>query len=295
MLVNERRRIIRRSFSIVLVTLGLLLGSIAPVAVLAEQSPDDGGPTRARLIELAAQYPGIEFNDDYTGPLPATLVEAHRQLAALATVRDSVEAMPASIVATHFAPGEEHFGSDGRKSCEAYLSTASVFRLLDIFHVRHTVKTSREDIRPYNITSVSDHSTEPIVRDLNMNGVTIQAAYSELNRWTIGPMMRKLSPISAPRAWWGLFSQLQSPFQCWPVHPFGQKGDKGVRDRIVSARPRAFVRHGLITPIRPCWANRFTHDYCPQINTTGTANAYHFFPFKNYTKELRGFRCFPQG
>ena len=214
--VNERRRTIKRNILAVLVTLGLLLGSIAPGTALAEQPLGDGGPTRARLIELAAQYPGIRFNNDYTGPLPATLVEAHRQLAALATVRDSVEAMPASIVATHSAPSEEPFGSDGQKSCEAYLSTASVFRLLDIFHVRHTVKTSREDIRPYNITSVSDHSTEPIVRDLNMNGVTIQAAYSELNRWAVGPMMRKLSPISAPRAWWGLFSHYKVHFSAGP-------------------------------------------------------------------------------
>ncbi len=216
MLVNERRRTIRRSFLAVILTFGLLLGSIAPVAVLAEQPPGDEGPTRARLIELAAQYPGIEFNDDYIGPLPAALVEAHRQLAALATVRDSVEAMPASIVATHFAPGEEHFGSDGQKSCEAYLSTASVFRLLDIFHVRHTVKTRREDIRPFSITDVSDHSTEPIVRDLNMNGVTIQAAYSELKRWAIGPLKKKLSPISAPRAWWGLFSHYDVHFSAGP-------------------------------------------------------------------------------
>lgn len=216
MLVNKRRRTIRRNLLAVVMTLGLLLGSFAPATVLAEQPPVDGGPTRARLIELAAQYPGIEFNDDYTGPLPATLVEAHRQLAALATVRDSVEAMPASIVATHSAPSEDPFGSDGRKSCEAYLSTASAFWLLDIFHVLHTVKTSREDVRPYNITSVSDHSTEPIVRDLNLNGVTIQAAYSEVDRWAIGPLMRKLSPISAPRAWWGLFSQYEVHFSAGP-------------------------------------------------------------------------------
>ena len=217
MLVNERRRIIRRSFSIVLVTLGLLLGSIAPVAVLAEQSPDDGGPTRARLIELAAQYPGIEFSDDYTGPLPATLVEAHRQLAALATVRDSVEAMPASIVATHFAPGEEHFGSDGQKSCEAYLSTASVFRLLDIFHVRHTVKTRREDIRPFSITRcLGPLDGIDCTRREHERGYYPSCLFGAepLDNW---PHDEKIEPHQCHRVqWWGLFSRYKVHFSAGP-------------------------------------------------------------------------------
>ena len=109
------------------------------------------------------------------------------------------------------------------------------------------------------------------------------------------PPEEKIEPHQCPACVVGSIFAVRSPFQCWPVHPFGQKGDKGVRDRIVSARPRAFVRHGLITPIRLCWASCFTCDYCPQINTTGTASADHFRSCKNYTKELRGFLCFPQG
>ena len=216
MLVNERRRIIRRSFSIVLMTFGLLLGSIAPVAVLAEQPPGDGGPTRARLIELAAQYPGIEFNDDYTGPLPATLVEAHRQLAALATVRDSIETMPTSILTVEPAPWSASSTSVGWSSCDAYLSTAAIFRVYDIFRVRHRVTTTRRGASPNRIISISDHSTAPIVGDLRMDGITVQATYSELSRWTVGPEIDIVTPHGVPHAFWSLFSRYDVHFDAGP-------------------------------------------------------------------------------
>ena len=216
MLVYERRRIIRRSFSIVLMTFGLLLGSIAPVAVLAEQPPGDGGPTRARLIELAAQYPGIEFNDDYIGLMPSSEIEAHRQLTALTTVRDSIETMPTSIVTVEPAPWTASFTSVGWSSCDAYLSTAAIFRVYDIFRVRHSVTTTRRGASPYRITSVSDHSTAPIVGDLRMDGITIQATYSELSRWAVGPVIDTVTPQGVPHAFWGLFSRYDLHFDAGP-------------------------------------------------------------------------------
>lgn len=216
MLVNERRRTIKRNILAVLVTLGLLLGPVAPIEVLAEQPPGSGGPTRAQLIELAAQYPGIEFNDDYTGPLPATLVEAHRQLAALATVRDSIETMPTSILTVEPAPWTASFTSVGWSSCDAYLSTAALFRVYDIFRVRHRVTTTRRGASPYRIISVWDHSTAPIVGDLRMDGIAVQATYSELSRWTDGPVIYVVTPHGVRHAFWSLFSRYDVHFDAGP-------------------------------------------------------------------------------
>lgn len=216
MLVNERRRTIRRNLLAVVMTLGLLLGSFAPATVLAEQPPGDGNPTRARLIELAAKYPGIRFNNNYKGLMPTSEFEAHRQLTALTTVRDSIEAMPTSILSKEPERWTGSFTSVGWRSCNAYLSTAAIFRVYDVFRVRHRVTTTREDFKPFNITSVSDHSTVAIARDLYLNGVAIQADYSELSRWALGPVMEKLSPSGAPHALWGLYSQYDVHFSAGP-------------------------------------------------------------------------------
>ncbi len=96
-----------RHFLIFAAMLGLLLGSITPgVMAQSAQPPVDGEgpPTRERLIALAAEYPGIEFNSGYTGAMPSTEAMAREQLEALAAFMERLGPIPFVAPAAPQAP-----------------------------------------------------------------------------------------------------------------------------------------------------------------------------------------------
>jgi hypothetical protein len=184
--------------------------------------PPTDPPTREHLKELASQYDGIEFKSDYTGSMPETEEEAIAQLELLASFKEELDGMPdipppnRSQPASSISVNNYLIQGTRWQSCNAYIGNLAV-SLLTWFRVRHTVKATYEDEVPYNITSVSNHSTTPISSGITINGILVQVNYDELSKWVTGPVMEPLTPGgTVDRAWWTLWSRYHAHFSAGP-------------------------------------------------------------------------------
>lgn len=201
----------------------LLLGSVTPV--LSDSRSGDPSPTppatppsESRLRELASQYNGIEFNADYSGEMPATEQDAIDQLEVLADIRDELEAMfdgaPPAPPSTSQAAGDYLVQGVRWRSCDAAIGP--IISLLTWFRVRHTVKAVHQDDEPWNITSVSDHTTAALASGFTINGILVQVNYDERSRWVTGPEYKYVESLNAIKMFWKLWSNYHVHFYAGP-------------------------------------------------------------------------------
>lgn len=211
-----------------ILTVVLLVGFVTP-ALSSSESGDPpstpsttppGPPSADRLRELASQYTDINFNPNYTGEMPATEQEALDQLEVLADIRDELEAMSDNVPPAPYDPSGSQAVSDYLaqgvrwRSCDAPIGP--IISLLTWFRVRHTVKTVHEDDEPYNITSVSDHSTSPLASGFTINGILVQVKYEERSRWVTGPEYKYIESLRTLKAIWKLWSNYHVHFYAGP-------------------------------------------------------------------------------
>jgi len=174
------------------------------------------------LKELASRYEGVEFNADYNGEMPATEQEAVDQLEVLAAIRDELEAMPEEVPPAPYDPAEsqainDHLVQGVRwRSCDAPIGP--IISLLTWFRVRHTVKTAHDDDSPYNITSVSNHSTVKVASGFTINGILVQVEYDERSRWVTGPEYKYIETLRILKAIWKLWSNYHVHFSAGPFN-----------------------------------------------------------------------------
>ena len=217
-----------QSLLAVILTTALLLGFVTPA--LSSSGSDDPSPTSPvppssdRLRELASQYEGIEFNSNYTGKMPATEKDAIDQLEFLASIKEELDSMPANPPPAPYDPPSQDADSNTDsnsvqgtewRSCNAPIGNV-VISLLTWFRVKHTVKAVVGDSNPWNISSVSEHSTAPISSGFTIGGILVQVNYDELAKWTTGPDNRYVPEFNVVKAFWGLWSRYHVHFSAGP-------------------------------------------------------------------------------
>lgn len=198
---------------------------LTSVTVAQAQTPppreNETPPTRERLREMAAEYPGITFNSSYTGKMPATEAKAYAQLDLLASFKREINDLTSST-SVNVVEDEEFSGNNlvqGTRwqSCNAYIGNVDV-TVLTWAKVRHTVFVTHDDTSPWNITNVEQHSTAFSASGITIGGILVQVVYDELSKWVEGPEMRRISDLNAHKAFWKLASKFHAHFTAGPFN-----------------------------------------------------------------------------
>ena len=82
--------------------------------------------------------------------------------------------------------------------------------------MRHTVRVTHQDEKPWNITSVRDHSAVAISSGFTINGILVQVTYDEQSKYVTGPDYRWVVDLRAMKAFWKLWSHYHVHFSAGP-------------------------------------------------------------------------------
>lgn len=168
---------------------------------------------------MAGEYPGINFNSNYSGSMPATEAEAYAQLDLLASFKQELDGLASST--SMIAMGDSDLSANNLvqgtrwQSCNAYIGNVGV-TVLTWAKVRHTVFVTHNDTSPWNITKVEKHSTAFSATGITIGGILVQVTYNELRRWVEDPEYRWIEDLQAHKAFWKLASKFHANFTAGP-------------------------------------------------------------------------------